>query len=123
MDTDAAARRWAGVWHRGWAEGNAEPIIALYTEDALFFWHPFLEPSSPREHVLDVVDGNGEVDPWFGEPVVEGERATVEWRAIVKSHGEEVTFAGVSLLRFRDDGQCTEEREVWMRTEGQIERF
>jgi hypothetical protein len=50
----------------------------------------------------------------FGEPVVDGDRAAVEWwGAITTRSGEVETIPGVSLLRFDDEGLVVEQRDVW----------
>jgi hypothetical protein len=50
---------------------------------------------------------------WFGEPMVAGDRATVEYWAILVEQGEEVTIAGVSLLRFDPEGRVRAQRDYW----------
>ena len=46
--------------------------------------------------------------------MVEGDRAAVEWRAVTRERdGTETTLAGISILRFRDDGLVVEERGYW----------
>ena len=50
---------------------------------------------------------------WFGEPIVGGDRATVEYWAILVEKGEEVTIAGVALLRFGADGRVQAQRDYW----------
>jgi hypothetical protein len=41
----------------------------------------------------------------FGEPVVAGERAAVDWWGVITAHdGSVETVAGTSLLRFDEDG-------------------
>ena len=44
-----------------------------------------------------------------------GDRAAVEWRATSRDRegGETTTIAGISLLRFRDDGLVVEEHGYW----------
>ena len=51
----------------------------------------------------------------FLEPVVvEGDRAAVEWHAVSHERdGDETELAGISILRFRDDGLVVEERGYW----------
>jgi hypothetical protein len=49
----------------------------------------------------------------FGEPVVAGEPATVEWWAVSRSPEGESTLAGVSLLRFGADGLVVEQYDYW----------
>ena len=49
----------------------------------------------------------------FGEPIVDGDRATCEYWAVVRSDGSEQTIAGVSVLRFDADGLVAFERDYW----------
>jgi hypothetical protein len=57
----------------------------------------------------------------FGQPIVGGDRAAVEWWAVVTGTGGEVeTLAGISLLRFGDDGLVLEQRDVWASAPGAV---
>ena len=48
------------------------------------------------------------------EPVVDGERAAVEWRAESRlKDGSTEKLAGVSLLRFDAEGLVVEQRDFW----------
>ena len=58
---------------------------------------------------------------WFGEPMVSGDRATVEYWAILVEKGEEVTIAGVALLRFAADGRVRAQRDYWSLEQGRRE--
>jgi hypothetical protein len=50
----------------------------------------------------------------FGEPVVEGERAAVDWWGVIRARdGSVETIAGTSLLRFDEDGLVVEQRDAW----------
>jgi hypothetical protein len=50
----------------------------------------------------------------FGEPVVAGERAAVDWWGVITAHdGSVETVAGTSLLRFDEDGLVVEQRDAW----------
>ena len=50
----------------------------------------------------------------FGDPVVSGDRAAVDWWAVITSKdGSVETIAGTSLLRFGADGRVVEQRDVW----------
>ena len=55
METRAAAERWRDAWARGWRSGEAAEILALYAEG-----------------------------PQFGDPIVDGDRAAVQWWAETK---------------------------------------
>lgn len=49
----------------------------------------------------------------FGEPVVGGDRAAVEWWASWVEDGKELTLAGATFLRFDDDGLVVDHRDYW----------
>jgi hypothetical protein len=53
--------------------------------------------------------------------VAAGDRAVVEWWAVVRTEGEEQTLAGISLLRFDGDGRCVEQRDYWAEEQGRRE--
>ena len=45
------------------------------------------------------------IECWFGQPIVWGDRAAVEWWGSWTEQDQELTFAGVTVLRFDDKGQ------------------
>ena len=122
MDTAEAARRWIAGWTRGWAALDPEPIVVLYADDCLFLSHPFRGHEPPRDYVVRALGEEEWAEPWFGEPIVAGDRAAVEWWAFVRELGRDVTLAGTSLLRFREDGLCVEQRDAWAVEDGRVER-
>jgi SnoaL-like domain len=122
VDTEQAVRRWIDGWLRGWRAIDREPIVALYADDCFFLSHPFREPQRPRDYVEWAFEEEDFAEPWFGEPLVDGDRAAVEWRAFVRENGRDLTLAGTSLLRFREDGQCVEQRDAWAVADGRVER-
>lgn len=55
----------------------------------------------------------------FGEPVVDGARAAVDWWGVItSSDGSVQSLAGTSLLRFDDDGLVVEQRDAWSDVDG-----
>ena len=122
MDTRAAARRWASEWRDAWIEHDADRIAALYAPGALFLSAPFRKPQDPREYALQAFADEDAAEPWFGEPLVDGDRAAVEWRAAITYGGKDHALVGTSLLRFASDGLCTEQRDVWELREGALPR-
>ena len=50
-----------------------------------------------------------------------GDRATCEYWAVVRSEGREQTIAGVSLIRFDDDGLVVSQRDYWSVEDGRRE--
>ena len=118
-----AARRWAETWQRGWSELDATSVVALYADDCrLFLSHPFRWHEPPREYVERALADTEWAEPWFGEPLVDGDRAAVEWWTFAREGGEDVTLAGISLLRFDARGLVVEQRDAWAVTEGRVER-
>ena len=63
-------------------------------------------------------DEEGEPELWFAEPLVDGDRAAVEYRAVLRVEGGEMTLAGVTLLRFDEHGLVVEHRDYWAIEEG-----
>jgi ketosteroid isomerase-like protein len=117
VDADAAARHWAEVWERAWREHDADAIGELYADGAVFRSQPFREPhigpAGAREYALSAFADEDSVECWFGQPVASGERAAVEYWAVITSAGEEETLAGTAILRFGPDGRVTEHRDYW----------
>ena len=114
MDALAAARRWADVWARAWPAADVDSIAALYDENAVLYSHPFRDRQRPVEYVSWAFGEQGSAVCRFGEPVAAGDRAAVDWWAVITDKdGSEQTVAGTSLLRFRDDGLVVEQRDAW----------
>jgi predicted SnoaL-like aldol condensation-catalyzing enzyme len=113
VNTREAAQRWADVWERGWPEHNTESIGALYAENAHWQQHPFREPESG--YLARVFDEEESASCKFGTPIVDGDRAAVEWSAQTKlTDGGSEELVGVSLLHFDQDGLVVEHRDIWV---------
>ncbi len=114
MDTREAAERWRRTWARGWHGHDAGPILELYAEDAFFQSHPFRDTQAPRDYIEPTLAAEAWADCEFLEPVVDGDRAAVEWSAETRlKDGGAEKLAGVSLLRFDADGLVVEQRDFW----------
>ena len=116
MDTREAANRWRETWERGWRAHEPAEILALYVEGAYFQSHPFRDPQAPRDYIVPTLAEEESAECEFGEPVVDGDRAAVEWHAETKlKDGGSERLAGLSLLRFDDAGLVIEQRDFWAR--------
>ncbi len=116
VEASDAARRWAETWQRAWRAHDAAAIGALYRDDAHFQSHPFRPAENALEYVERVFADEASAEPFFGEPFVDGDRAAVEWRALVRlKEGSEENLVGVSLLRFDRAGLVSEHRDIWCR--------
>jgi ketosteroid isomerase-like protein len=125
LNSTDALRRWADTWQSAWEALALEPIVALYAEDALFSSQPFRMPyrgrAGVRAYVAQAFAEEEDVRAWFSEPVVQGDRAAVEWWASMRENGRDVTFAGTSILRFDGDGLVIEQRDTWNEAAGRLE--
>ncbi|HKD34722.1 MAG TPA: nuclear transport factor 2 family protein [Gaiellaceae bacterium] len=107
-------KRWADGYKLAWENGDPDAAAALYRPDCVFRSAPFREPEPPIDYTRRVFPEARAEDVHFGEPVEEGDRAAVEWWAVlVTPDGEAETLAGCSMLRFDDEGLVTESRDYW----------
>src|SRR5262249_61902311 len=83
VDARAAARRWADVWSRAWPAADADAIAALYAPDVGFHSHPFRPRQELPEYVASAFAEPASAECRFGEPVVDGERAAVDWSPVL----------------------------------------
>jgi ketosteroid isomerase-like protein len=121
VETDAAARAWIEGWSRAWPAADADAVAALYAEDASFRSQPFREPQDPRAYAEWAFSQQDEAECWFGEPIVTGNRAIVEYWAVVRYQGKDETIAGIAVIRFRPDGLVAEQHDYWNAQEGRVE--
>ena len=99
-------RRWIDAWRSAWPAEDVERIASEYAETA----RSYVERAFGEEKLVSC---------WFGEPVVDRERAAVEYWAVLRSpRGDEVTIAGCAFLRFGEDGRVVEHRDYWDQTNG-----
>ncbi len=124
MDAQAAARRWAATWTVAWQAHDVEAVVALYAEECVHRSTPFRPPHRGRQAVRDYVtqafaDEQRIDDVRFGTPVVQGDRACVEyWASFLDQQGTAMTLAGCAMARFDADGLITEARDYWHLQEG-----
>jgi ketosteroid isomerase-like protein len=121
VDAEAAARRWVDVWSRGWPAHDVEPIAALYAPTCNFVSHPLRGPEDARAYVERAFAEEDETECRFGEPRVDGDRASVEYWAHIRSEGTWQTLAGVTLLRFDAGGLVVEHRDYWALEDGRAD--
>jgi ketosteroid isomerase-like protein len=118
MEAVEAAGRWRETWLQAWPAQDVEAVRALYGEHAIFRSHPFREPGLGPEGAAGYASWafaseEAPAECRFGEPIVDGDRATCEYWAVVRSEGSEQTIAGVSVLRFDAAGLVVFQRDYW----------
>src|ERR1700745_2959137 len=121
MNAETAARRWAETWSRAWPQRDAEAIAALYADTAVYrstaFGEPYPGLAGVRRYLSENLPAEENIECWFGDPVVSGDRAAVEWWASWTEQGRELTYAGVTVLRFDDQGQVVEHGDYYNHVE------
>ena len=121
MDARLAAQRWADTWATAWMAKDAEAVASLYAEGAAFRSQPFRKLQHPRAYAEWAFSEQDDAECWFGTPVVDGNRATVEYWAVVSFEGRDETIAGIAVIRFDDDGFVAEQRDYWNAQDGRHE--
>ncbi|HSI99659.1 MAG TPA: nuclear transport factor 2 family protein [Patescibacteria group bacterium] len=121
--THAELQDWLDRYIAAWRANEAEPIAALFTEDAVYHYTPYGgEDDALRGHAA-IVDGwlaeGDEPDSWEAryEPyAIDGDRAVATgWsRYAATDDAPARTFHNVFLLRFAADGRCSEFTELFM---------
>jgi len=108
---------WLDEYARAWRDADAERVVSLFTEDAVYRSHPLRDPHVGHDGIRAywewATGTQQDVVIDFGTPVAAGARAAVEWWAQLRADGEEVTLPGILFLRFGTDGRCEELRETW----------
>ena len=114
---ESAARAWVESWTVGWREHDVDRIVALYADSATHYSAPFRDPKHGPDGVREYVEWafaeEDDVEPRFAEPLISGDRAAVEWWTVITYQGRERTLAGVSLMRFGEDGRVVQQRDYW----------
>jgi SnoaL-like protein len=124
MDTDGAARAWADAWTRAWLALDAGLLEPVYRPDTVHRSHPFREPGSPIDYARWALgEEEGEPKVWMGDPIVTGNRAAIEWWAVVTENGRLVSLAGTSVIRFDEDGRAVEQTDYWGQADGGVPPF
>jgi len=120
VDAATAARNWIDGWLRSWPERDVEGIAAMYADGAVYSSHPFRPSESARSYLTRAFGEEDLVQAWFGDPVVSGHRAAVEYWAVLRGE-RELTIAGSSFLHFDAEGRVTDHRDYWVEVDGRRE--
>ncbi|MGH8925829.1 MAG: nuclear transport factor 2 family protein [Acidimicrobiia bacterium] len=122
MDISERAQRWAEVWQAGWPAKDIDAMTSFYAPDATYLSVPFREPDRGVEGVRAYLTREfrveSEIECWFRDPIVDRNRAAIEWWASWVEAGEERTMAGSTFLTFGDDGLITDHRDYWNQVAG-----
>jgi hypothetical protein len=123
VDTEQAARGWAETWATAWPRQDVDAIAALYADDAAYRALAFRAPDTPTGYLQRVFAEESDITCRFGQPVASDRRAAVEWWGSWIEEGETITLAGVTMLRFDDNGKVVDHRDYWNQATGRIDPY
>jgi hypothetical protein len=119
VEAEAAARAWIDAWTRAWRALDADLLAPVYMPETVHRSHPFRDPGNPVDYARwALAEEEGEPEVWMGDPIVAGDRAAIEWWAVVVENDKEVSLAGTSILRFNSDGRVVEQSDYWGSADG-----
>lgn len=122
-----AAERWRQTWETAWPRRDVEAIAALYapsvTYRALAFRRPDEGIAGVHRYLRENFSAASDISCRFGQPLVSGSRAAVEWWASWVENGQRLTMAGTTLLRFDDEGAVVDHRDYWNQQPGRAEPY
>lgn len=119
----ADVQRWLDRYVLAWRANQPEPIIALFTDDAVYRYHPYGGDADASRGAAGIADA------WLEQPddpttwearyepyAVDGDRAVATGVSRYFAQGDqpERTYHNVFLLRFGADGRCAEFTELYM---------
>jgi uncharacterized protein (TIGR02246 family) len=119
MERREAAVRWAKTWVSAWRSHDVDAVVALYAMECTHLSAPFRAPHRGRDGVRAYLSGtfaeeSAVIDVRFSDPLVDGHRASVEYRAeVLDRDGAPVTLAGSAFAHFDPEGLLTEVRDYW----------
>ncbi len=113
MNTREAAQRWTDVWESAAGANMTRPPLPRFVPRARS-GSSIRSASREQDYLARVFAEEESARCRFGTPIVDGDQAAVPWTAQTRlTDGGTEDLAGVSLLRFRDDGLVVEERDFW----------
>lgn len=117
MPSKDQVREWAEAYRLAWETTDSKAAASLFSEEASYRSNIYEEPHLRRSGVADywteVTSNQSDVTVRMGEPIVDGDRADVEFWTTMVVEGAPVTLAGCVLLRFDENGLCADLREYW----------
>ncbi len=123
METAAAATRWARTWEAAWPQRDVDAIAALYAPRTPYRSHPHRQPEAGgvRSYVTRTFAEESAIECRFGNPIVDGNRAAVEWWATFTEDDAVMTLSGTTVLRFDAGGLVVDHLDYWNQSDGRVD--
>lgn len=119
----AAVQAWLDAYVHAWETYDPDEIAALFTEDAVCYYHPYDQPAEGREAIVASWieplrrDAPGTYGGHYEPLVVEGLTAVAHGRSqYFETDGKtlKTEFDNIFVMRFDEHGRCLEFREWYM---------
>jgi hypothetical protein len=112
--------RWLACYVEAWTTYDRAEIGALFSEDAVYRYHPYDEPVIGRDAIVDSwleePDQPGSFEAHYTAFAVDGDRAVAVGKStyLDDSGAVEKVYDNVYLLRFDGESSCSEFTEWFM---------
>ena len=115
--TTASLAKWLAGYERAWESRDAARAAELFTPNATYHEMPFDAPkvgqAGIREYWSSVTADQRDIDFKSQVISVTGQTGVAHWSATFTAAGARVELDGVFVLKFAEDGRCSELREWW----------
>ena len=123
MTSFETVSEWAQNYRTAWETSDSDLAASLFSEDGTYRDDIFKdEPNRGRAGIVDywagVTSVQSDVTVLMGRPLVDGDRAVIEFWTTMRVDDAPVTLAGALLLDFNDEGLCASLREYYNFTDG-----
>ena len=109
---------WLSGYRDAWQSYDPATIGGLFSENASYRYHPYDEPVRGREAIvaswLEDRDAEGSYEGAYEPLVVAGDIAIATGTSIYRDGDETRIYDNCFILRFDDDGRCSEFTEWFM---------
>lgn len=117
--------QWTRRYGRAWVRKDADAAVQLFTEDAVYQAIPgisdqtFVGRAEIHDYWVNVTAAQSNVTVRHGEPLIQGNRATIELWVTMQIDGinpaqdDWVTLIEANLLTFADTEHCRVNVEYW----------
>jgi len=125
----AAVVDWLKAYMHAWETYSPEAIGDLFTEDAIYSFHPYDTPVTGRQAIVDAwlkdPDAPGTFRANYAPVAIDGDVAVVNGRSRYftdSSRSEPAReWDNIFVIDFEQDGRCRSFREWWVAPRGQTE--
>lgn len=117
------AQRWLDAYRKAWLTYDEAAIGALFAEDALYYYHPYDEPTRGRKAIIaswlapESRDAPGTYDSQYEPVAIEGDLVVANGRSrYFEPDGVTLRteFDNIFVIQFDDAGHCRVFREWYM---------